>query len=130
MVTHMWQKQRMSSAPLSIDHNKALGSTFLVVAIFILGVAVLTGQLFPQAITGTLLLLVSIGYLTQPALVVGGGEIQFKNMLGMTVKRRSCSLSDITIRDGKILVGSDKVSSTWMLDKNDIAKLHASLSTH
>lgn len=112
-----------SDTPLAIGHNKVFGGFLLVAAVFILGVALMTGHLFPQAITGTILLLVSFGYLTRPAIVVTGSVVEIKNMLGMTLKTRTCRPRELALRDGKLWLGGDRIATTWILDKNDLARL-------
>lgn len=113
--------------PLSVGYNKAFGGFMLVCSLFILGVAVLTGTLFPQALTGGILLLVSLGYLTQPALVITASEVQLKNMLGMTVKSYAVrEPADLKLRDGKLMVRDEQLrTAKWLLSGADWARLEA-----
>ena len=115
---------------MKIGYNKIFGVVMLLCALFILGVAVITGKLFPQAITGSILLLLSLGYLMQPALVVATGEVEVKNLLGMTMKRHPLkSLAEVSLRDGRICVGNEKVGNPgWMLSGADCDRLAAEIA--
>src|SRR5687767_12453121 len=116
--------------PIPVGYNKIFGGVMLACALFILGVAVITRHLFPQAITGAILLLVSLGYLTQPAIVVAPKEIEVKNLLGMTMKRLAIqSLAEVSVRDGRIWAGNEKVGSPrWMLNSGDCERLEAEIA--
>lgn len=107
--------------PIEVRYNKGWGIVMLLCSLFILGVAVLTAKLFPQAITGSILLLVSIGFLTQPVMVVAPGEVQLRNLLGMTMKRYEfASLAEIELRDGRVCVNGKPVGSgKFMLRASD-----------
>jgi hypothetical protein len=113
----------MSAIP--VRYNKLFGAVMLLCAVFILGVAVFTRHLFPQAVTGSIILLVALGYLTQPAVVVAPGEIEVKNLLGMTLKRHELkSLAEVSLHDGRIWVGNEKIGSPqWMLNRVDCERL-------
>jgi hypothetical protein len=118
----------MSAIP--VRYNRVFGVVMLLCATFILGVAVITGRLFPQAITGAILLLVSLGYLTQPAFVVAPGEVEVKNLLGMTMKRHPYrSLGELAVRDGRLWVGNEKVGSPgWLCNGGDFDRLAAEIA--
>lgn len=107
--------------PIEVRYNKAWGIVMLCSSIFILGVAFLTAKLFPQAITGGILLLVSFGFLTQPAFVVAPGEVQLRNILGMTMKRHEfASLAELEVREGRLHVNGKPVGAgRFMLRASD-----------
>ena len=98
--------------PIEVRYKQVWGIVGLACSVFILGVAFLTGKLFPQAITGGILLFVSFGFLTQPVFVVAPGEVQLRNLFGMTMKRHSfASLADLEIRDGRLRVDGKPVGA-------------------
>ena len=116
---------RMDFPPIAVGYQKALGLLMLACALFILGVAFLTGKLFPQAITGGILLAVSFGYLTQPALVISPGVVETKNLFGITLKtHRFASLRDLVLDDKGLQVAGERVKLTrWILSGGDLARL-------
>jgi hypothetical protein len=98
--------------PIEVRYKQAWGIVGLLCSLFILGVAFLVGKPFPQAITGGILLLVSLGYLSQPVFVVAPGEVQLRNLLGMTMKRHPfASLADLELRDGRLHVNGQPVGA-------------------
>jgi hypothetical protein len=114
--------------PIEIHYNRAMAAVMLLSALFILVVAFSLGKLFPQAITGGILLLVSIGFLTQPAIVVTSSEVQMRNMLGMTLKRHPFgSLAELKMRDGALYSGERKIASRRMLDAMEWRKLELAI---
>jgi hypothetical protein len=118
------------SLPLPIRYKPALGLVMVACALFILVVAFITGHLFPQAITGGILFLVSLGYLTQPALVVTSTGVEMKNMLGMTLKTHSfASLADVSLGDAGLVVNGTRVRiARWMLHSDDLKALAAAIA--
>jgi hypothetical protein len=110
---------------ITLTYNKAFGVLLLVAALFILGVAVLTGKMFPQAISGGILALASIGYLTQPAFVIAAGGVQVKNLLGMTMRTVPFSTwSELTLRDGQLYARDQRVKvARWLISASDWALL-------
>jgi hypothetical protein len=117
--------------PIAVGYNKGFAAFMLIAGLFIVGAAFATGRLFPQAVTGGILLAVGLLYLTRPLFIVTPSEVQLKNGLGMTVKTYPFrSLSELKIRDGKLFVGEQKVrASRWFSDGGDWARLEAALST-
>jgi hypothetical protein len=91
--------------PIEIHHNRGVAIFMLVCAVFILGTTFLVGVSM-NTITGVILLLVSIGYLMNPALVVTESGIEHRNILGMTLRRTDYdSLSDLSVDpDGTFFV--------------------------
>lgn len=116
--------------PIEIGYNKALGGITVVSAIFILFVAVLTGRLFPQAITGGILLFVSFGYLTKPALVLTANEVRQPALFGPVVKRYVFkSISEVSVQNGRVHVAGEKVGvHGWMTSGADVAELERYLA--
>jgi hypothetical protein len=116
--------------PSSVDtiyltYNKAFGMILLLAALFILGVAWLTGTLFPQAITGGILLLLSLAYLTQPAFVIALGGVQVRNLWGMTLRTVPFSAwSELAIRDGQLFAQNQRVKvARWLISSAAWAQL-------
>jgi hypothetical protein len=109
------------SDPIPLHYNKVFGFVMLGLSLFILAVAFSIGKPFPQAITGGISLLVSIGFLTQPVMVVAAGEVQMRNLFGMTMKRFEFdSLADLELRDGRLRVKDKPVGSgRWLLHGGD-----------
>ena len=117
--------------PIPLHYNKVFGAVMLALSLFILAVAFSIGKPFPQALTGGISLLVSIGFLTQPVMVVAAGEVQMRNLFGMTMKRYPfASLSDVEIRDGRLRVNDKPIGSgRWLLHGGDWDKLGRAIET-
>lgn len=92
-----------------VTFNKALGISFMVCASFILYISLMIGPSI-NTITGSLLLLVSIFYLVNPAVVYNHQEIQLKNLFGMTMKRYSFLTDTITVQNQRIFVNGTKIN--------------------
>jgi hypothetical protein len=88
------------SAPqlqIEIKHNQAMAAFMLVCALFILGTGFVIGFSL-NTVTGVIILLVSIGYFTQPAVVVTETGLEHRNLFGMTLRRTDYdSLSDLSV---------------------------------
>ncbi len=85
--------------PIEIRHNPGVAIFMLVCSLFILGTTLLVGVSL-NTVTGVILLLVSIGYFANPALVVTDSGIEHRNILGMTLRRTDYdSLADVTLDD-------------------------------
>lgn len=85
--------------PIEIKHNQGVAIFMLVCAVFILGTSFLVGVSL-NTVTGVILLLVSFGYLMNPALVVTRSCIEHRNILGMTLRRTEYgSLADLSVDD-------------------------------
>lgn len=92
---------------LPVRYNAAVGSVFLVLSVFILGTAMLT-QTTHLLLIGGLNIGVSLGFLTQPMFVVTPGQIEMRNMLGMTLKTHDyVSLADLEIDGANLVRKSD-----------------------
>lgn len=117
--------------PIALHYNKVFAVVMLALSLFILAVAFSLGQPFPQAITGGISLLVSIGFLTQPVMVVVAGEVQMRNLFGMTTKRHEfTSLADLELRDGRVRVKDTPVGSgRWLLHGADWQALGRAIET-
>jgi hypothetical protein len=117
--------------PIELHYNKVFGAVMLALSLFILGVAFTIGKPFPQAVTGGITLLASIGFLTQPVLVVAAGEVQMRNLLGMTMKRHEFgSLADLELRDGRLRVKDQPVGSgRWLMHRADWERLGRAIET-
>jgi hypothetical protein len=115
--------------PIAVGYNKIWGGFMLVAGVFILGTAILIGQIFPQAITGTILLLVSLGYLTQPAFVVTRTEVQMRNLFGMTLRTHPFEkLSQLSVVDGRVEVNGTPVKfPRWLIAGSDLEQLETYL---
>ncbi len=117
--------------PIALHYNKVFGAVMLVLSLFILAVAFAIGKPFPQAITGGITLLASIGFLTQPVMVVVAGEVQMRNLFGMTMKRYEfSSLADLELRDGRLRVKDTPVGSgRWLMHGADWKTLGRAIET-
>ena len=91
--------------PIEIKHNQGMAIFMLVCALFILGTSFLVGVSL-NTLTGVIILLVSIGYFLQPAIVVTESGLEHRNLLGMTLRRTDYdSLADLSVEaDGTITV--------------------------
>ena len=107
--------------PIEVHYNKVFGAVMLACSLFILAVAFSIGKPFPQAITGGITLLVSFGFLTQPVMVVAAGEVQMRNLFGMTMKRYPfASLTELEIRGNRLRVNDKPIGSgRWLLHGRD-----------
>jgi uncharacterized membrane protein YobD (UPF0266 family) len=114
--------------PIEIRHNQGMAIFMLVCALFILGTTFLVGVSL-NTLTGVVLLIVSIGYFTQPGLVVTERGFEFRNLLGMTMRRTEfTSLSDVSVEDGAFYVkrGTQRekvIGMRWFLSGGDIKRL-------
>jgi hypothetical protein len=91
--------------PIEIKHNQVMAIFMLVCALFILATSFIVGVSL-STLTGVLILLVSIGYFVQPAVVVTESGLEHRNLLGMTLRRTDYdSLADLSVEaDGTITV--------------------------
>lgn len=91
--------------PIEIKHNQGMAIFMFVCSLFILATSFLVGVSL-NTLTGAILLLVSIGYFTQPAIVATATGFEHRNLLGMTLRRTDYgSLSDVKLEpDGSIFV--------------------------
>lgn len=89
-----------------VGYNKAIGLIFLPIALFILIAGLEFGSI--SAITGIILTVMSIGYLSAPAVTYNERQIELKNMLGMTVKKYVFGADEIAVKGGKIIVNGRK----------------------
>lgn len=115
--------------PITVGYNRVLAALMTVSAVFILGVAALTGKLFPQALTGFVILALAVGYWTQTAMVVGTSEVELKNLFGRTVQRFPFSnASELSLKDGRLYIGAEKVGlPRWLLRGSDVDALARAL---
>lgn len=118
-----------ASLPLDIRYQPAIAGLMLVSSLFILGTTALVGVSL-NTVTGVILLLVSIGYFTQPAIVVTSSGFEHRNILGMTMKRNDFgSLADVLVEDGAVYVqrkGAERekvIGLRFHLSGADLAKL-------
>lgn len=91
--------------PIEIKHNQVMAIFMLVCALFILSTSFLVGVSL-NTLTGVIILVVSIGYFTQPAVVVTESGLEHRNLLGMTLRRTDYdSLADLSVEpDGSLWV--------------------------
>ncbi len=114
--------------PIEIRHNRGMASFMLVCALFILGTTAIVGFSM-NTVTGIVLLVVSFGYFTQPGIVVTERGFEFRNLLGMTMRRTDFrSLAEVSVEDGVFFVrranGKEKViGMRWFLSGADIKRL-------
>jgi len=117
--------------PIEVHYNKVFGAVMLACSLFILAVAFSIGKPFPQALTGGITLLVSLGFLFQPVMVVVAGAVQMRNLFGMTMKTYPFdSLADLEIRGGRLRVNDKPIGSgRWLLHGGDWDKLGRAIET-
>ncbi|MBI3133273.1 MAG: hypothetical protein HYZ14_01225 [Bacteroidetes bacterium] len=112
-----------------VTFNKVLGIVFMVFASFILYVSLMIGPSI-NTITGGLLLLVSIFYLVNPAIIYNHQEIQLKNLFGMTMKRYSFLTDTITVQNRDIYVNGSKIKlAKGMLARSEYEDLLSHILT-
>lgn len=87
---------------------KIFGVLFLACSGFILFTSLAIGPSI-NTITGIILLLVSIFYLVNPALVYTDDELQVKNLMGMTLKRHSFINDKFTVDNRDIFINGKKL---------------------
>ena len=114
--------------PIEIRHNQGMAIFMLCCSLFILATTFLVGVSL-NTLTGVILLLVSIGYFTQPGIVVTERAFEFRNLLGMTMRRTEFgSLADVSVEDGVFYVSRDGnkekvIGMRWFLSGDDIKRL-------
>lgn len=91
-----------------VTFKKIHGILFLCGAIFILGASFITGPSI-NTITGILILVIAILYLTNPAVVYNDDEMQQKNLFGITMKTYSFKNDKFSVQDDTIYVNGSKV---------------------
>lgn len=106
-----------------VTYHKAFGISFLIAALFILITSFMLGPSI-TTITGILILIVSILYLTSAAVVYTDEEIELKNMFGMTMKRYSFVNDCLNVRNRKIYSHAIKLNiASGMLVKSEYEAL-------
>lgn len=106
-----------------VTYNKAFGISFLIAALFILITSLMLGPSL-NAITGILILIVSILYLTGAAVIYNDEEIQLKNLFGTTMKRYSFVNDGLNVRNRKIYTHAIKINlASGMLVKSEYESL-------
>ena len=91
-----------------VTYIKIMGILFLCGALFILGVSFVIGPSI-NTITGVLILIISIFYLSNPAIVYTDDEMQMKNLFGITMKTYSFKTDKFSVQDRTIYVNGNKV---------------------
>lgn len=91
--------------PIEIKHNQGMAAFMLLCSLFILATSFVVGVSL-NTVTGVILLLVSIGYFTQPAIVATESGLEHRNLLGMTLRRTDYErFSDLGVdADGSFVV--------------------------
>lgn len=91
--------------PIEIKHSQGMAAFMLVCSLFILATSFVVGVSL-NTVTGVILLLVSIGYFTQPAIVATESGLEHRNLLGMTLRRTDYErFSDLGVdADGSFVV--------------------------
>ncbi len=116
--------------PIEIRHRRGMAFFMLACSVFILGTSFLVGVSL-NTLTGALLLVVSIAYLTQPAIVATESGLEHRNLLGMTLRRTDYrSLADLDVEpDGSFVITrggtKEKVRGVlrFFLDAGDLKRL-------
>jgi hypothetical protein len=101
-----------------IRTNPILAVILLCASLFILGVSALTGPSL-NTITGALLLVLGILQLTVPTIVIVDGEIQHRNLFGMTLRRTPFTLDTLDVREATPKISGEPVRgfSSWALER-------------
>ena len=91
-----------------VTYVKVLGILFLCCALFILFASLAIGPSL-NTITGIMLLLISILYLVNPAVVYNDEAIMTKNLWGMTLKSYHFNKDNITVQNRDIYADGKKI---------------------
>lgn len=121
----------MAGTEHRVGYNRKIGALLaLAGAANVVMFAVLSEHPWTNALIGTPLLILGLLYLTRDALVVTPADVQVKNPLGMTMKRRAiASLGDLRF-DGKKLIhvpSGDTVLRTGSVNRPDVDALRAAV---
>jgi len=91
-----------------VTYKKTHGILFLCASLFILGTSFITGPSI-NTITGVLILIASILFLSNPAIVYTDDEMLWKNLFGITMKTYSFKKDKFSIQNRDIYVNGSKV---------------------
>jgi hypothetical protein len=98
----------------------------LAASLFILAVAVFVENGL-QGLLGGFLLLISILQLTQPVVVITPGEIQLRNLFGMTLRRIPYTPADVSFQGLHILIEGKRLRGVtpWVLEAGPLRAFKA-----
>ena len=112
-----------------VSFAKFLGILFLIPSLFILGAALYIGPHI-STISGVLIFIVSIMYITRPAGTYDDAKLEIKNLYGMTLKTYYFGKDKFSVRDNKIYANDRKVKlSSVMLVQSEYQDLLAHVSS-
>lgn len=112
-----------------VTFAKFLGFLFLIPSLFIIGVALYIGPNI-STISGVIIFVISIMYLTKPAATYNDDKLEIKNLYGMTLKTYYFGKGEFSIRDGKIYANGRKVKlSSIMLVQSEYQDLLTHISS-
>lgn len=106
-----------------VTYKKVFGISFLIAGLFIL---ITSLMLEPSitTVTGLLIMIISIPYLTSAAIIYNDEELQLKNLFGMTMKRYSFTSDGLNVRSGKVYSHAIKLKvASGMLVKSEYEAL-------
>jgi hypothetical protein len=114
---------------IRIGYHRAWGPVMLVCAAINAALYAMTGS-WVQLALGVMLGVVGVLYLTMPFLVVGDGQIQAKNMMGITLRRFPFEdLADLEVSPGAVVITSPRGGrqrlkvSRWLVSGADMRRL-------
>lgn len=91
-----------------VTYVKVLGYIFLVCAIFLLGTSIFIGPTL-NTLGGLVILIFSLFYLANPAILYDDQEIRIKNVLGMTLRIYRFDRDKIAVEGDHIYVNGERL---------------------
>ena len=113
---------------VEIRYKKIFPMFILPCGVFIIFTALIISKPFPQTISqlipGIICTLVSLGMLSKPMLVITSGQIEIKNLLGMTVKRHTYNNGELKVTSSGIFINEKKIIGRFTCRNEDINNLN------
>ncbi len=112
-----------------VHYKKGMGIFMLTCSIFVLATTAIIG-VSVNTITGVMLFIISLLYLSNSAIDYSEDEIKMKGIVGNTVKSYSFKDDNIELKDGNIYVNDNKVRmAKYMLNAHELQALMDFVST-
>ena len=108
--------------PIRIKYKPWFGILGLAAGLFVLITGLALRGRGILLVNGGILLLVGLLQLVQPVVIIVEGEIQVRNLLGMTMKRFAFRPEDVTFEGLKIFVAGQRVRAIapWALEREPL----------